>query len=915
MSRRGRYHRPVRETLLIRLDGRSPGWLAAARALVRDAGHQPCGPADGPPDVVLAEERLVGLPPGALGIVAGEIGDGLRGRLEALLRRPAALEVPLADGRVDLAGERVLRGDPEPLTAVEAALLRRLVRAEGRTVAREDLLRDVWGVGPSVQTRALDTAVRRLRAKIEPDRRRPMHLLTAHGIGYRFVPAPAPDPPPHALGPAPDGPLFGREAACAAVERAGRWVTLVGPGGVGKSRLARACAERLLTRFRPGGAWLCDLSMCDDAGAAATAVARALGLPGSGSGLADALAARGPTLLVLDDIDRVAPALGPLVAGWLAAAPGLSIIATGRRATGHPAEATCAPGPLEAGDAAALFRHRAGLDDPAIAPLVALLDHLPLAIALAADRARLLPPAALLDRLRDPADHVALLSRPGDDRREGAVDRVLAGSWALLDPVQRRVAARCSVFRGPFTAEDAERVCGEPATLDALHGLVASSIVRRIEPGRLALFETIRCWLALRLEGDDAERTGARHRRWCVALAEAFAVAPMAERARRFAATAAARHDLRAAFADPGLGASERAALAVAISAVFARTGPFVVARDAVRLDADLDPIWAARLACARARHGVRQGSPAEGFAALAPSLRDAEALPVAVRAGVMLDAARCAPSAERSAALAEAADGLFAAAGDPVGQAAARMVRSRIAYREGRPDLAMGYALRATDTYRRAGIDDLLAPALANLALTFTRQSSWPEARRCADEARRVAGRIGDPATEAIAVAVEGYISLHQQDFDAAAAHLGDAVRRQRALALRGVARQNQLLGGLATVLSGRLAAGRALVDSAAVDAGGLRPLAEACSAALAAMAGEQALARHRAAESRRGDGPTVPPVAEATRLFLAVVDAADDWDRAARLLAEADVRATTELTVRCARWLLALRLAPRAR
>lgn len=421
-----------------------------------------------------------------------------------------------------------------------------------------------------MRTRALDTAVRRLRAKIERDRRRPTHLLTAHGIGYRFVPAPAPEAlPPHDLGPEGDR-LFGREAAIAAVERAlaaGRWVTLVGPGGAGKTRLAVACARRLLPRCRPGGAWLCTLGDADtdDADPIGAAVARALGLPGAPDPT-PALIARGRVLLVLDDLDR-APDPGPRIAAWLTAAPALSVIATARRATGHPAEGVHAPGPLEADAAAALFRHRSGLgDDPAIGPLVERVDRLPLAVVLAAERARLLPPAALLARLDDPAARVRLLSRPGDEGRHGAVDRVLAGSWALLDPGQRRVARRCAVFRGGFTAEAAERVCAEPDTLDALHGLVRLSIVRAPVDGRLALFETVRCWLTLRLDAaGEADATAARHRAWCVEQAVGFATASLAGRARRMGPITAERHNLRAAAGGGDLPPDDRAALAVTL--------------------------------------------------------------------------------------------------------------------------------------------------------------------------------------------------------------------------------------------------------------------------------------------------------------------------------------------------------------
>src|SRR5262249_44810287 len=136
----------------------------------------------------------------------------------------------------------------EPLTPLEGELLGYLWRAAERVVTREELLREVWGYHPTVVSRAVDHTVRRVRQKIEPDEDEPVYLRTVHGQGYLprggIAAAPAPPPPverPTNLGAEPS-PFIGRADALAALDAAfatSRLVTVVGPAGAGKTRLAR----------------------------------------------------------------------------------------------------------------------------------------------------------------------------------------------------------------------------------------------------------------------------------------------------------------------------------------------------------------------------------------------------------------------------------------------------------------------------------------------------------------------------------------------------------------------------------------------------------------------------------------------------------------------------------------------------
>ena len=300
-----------------------------------------------------------------------------------------------------------------------------------------------------------------------------------------------------------------------------RLVTVTGPGGVGKTRLAGEVARQVAGRFADG-AWLVELAAVRDPAQVAAVVAAALGIRDQpGVPLADVLArvlAGQQLLLVLDNCEHVIGAAAQLCAGLLAAADDMRVLATSREPLAVAGEARYRLAPLtlpapgdtadrERSEAVALFADRArqadahfqldGETGPVVARLVARLDGMPLAIELAAARVEALGVGQLLDRLDD---RFALLV--AGDRLAAGRQRSLAAaaewSYRLLDEHERRVFRQVSVFPGPFTLEAAEAVAGAAAGPAVLR-LVDCSLLAppRVGPdgrSRYVMLETLRAY-------------------------------------------------------------------------------------------------------------------------------------------------------------------------------------------------------------------------------------------------------------------------------------------------------------------------------------------------------------------------------------------------------------------------------------
>ena len=361
----------------------------------------------------------------------------------------------------------------------------------------------------------------------------------------------------------PATPLLGRDREAAAIEdlvaREGvRLVTLTGPGGVGKTRLMVEAARRLGPGFA-GGVRFVELAAVSAADLVAAAIAAGLGLSTSAGQLtADLESYLRPRrlLLALDNFEQVIGA-APLLAGLLAAAPGLVVLVTSRavlRLSGEhefpvpplpvpPAGAAPDPGQLRRYASVDLFTERAHAADPgfeltggnagAVAEICRRLDGLPLAIELAAARVRLLPPQALASRLNQ---RFSLLTGGPRDlpQRQQTLRNTLDWSFGLLPTGEQALFARLSVFAGSFSLPAAEAIgAGSPdegqapetgQVMDTLGALVDSSLVRPETGGsepRFSLLETIREYALDRLrEGGDWVPAHDRHAAYFLDLAE-----------------------------------------------------------------------------------------------------------------------------------------------------------------------------------------------------------------------------------------------------------------------------------------------------------------------------------------------------------------------------------------------------------
>ncbi|MEV5555423.1 BTAD domain-containing putative transcriptional regulator [Nonomuraea wenchangensis] len=409
------------------------------------------------------------------------VEDRAEARL-ALHARAVGRPVPEADVVGELAGELGELAGRHPLRERLHALRVRALHAAGRRAealaAYEECRRALaaeLGTGPGPELREAHLEV--LRA--EPPSTRRTNLR------------------------APLTSFVGRDAELARVHdqlRAGRLVTLVGPGGAGKTRLATTAAAALVAEHT--ATWLVELAAVADPADVPRAVLSVLGdqasrhpgVTGTTEALAEALSP-GRVLLLLDNCEHVVEAAARLAEELLGRCPRLRVLATSREPLGILGETLGPVPPLPPEPAVRLLADRAAAIDPALvldadvaAEICRRLDGLPLAIELAAARLRALAPRELADRL---GDRFLLLT--GGSRtalpRHRTLRAVVAWSWDLLDEDERVLAERLAVFAGGFDLAAAE---GAGGTLDVLAALVDKSLVQSAGDGRYRMLETIR---------------------------------------------------------------------------------------------------------------------------------------------------------------------------------------------------------------------------------------------------------------------------------------------------------------------------------------------------------------------------------------------------------------------------------------
>jgi predicted ATPase len=435
----------------------------------------------------------------------GEYAQALEAARRVLLIEPA-----------DEAAHRSVMQSQHALGEYEAAL------RQYETCRRA--LREELGVEPSAPTTALAQQIRRAANA---------HVATEASLNNL---------------PAPLTSFIGREreveALTAALRGASRLITLTGPGGAGKTRLAlRAAGELASEGAFADGVWWAELASASEAALVPLMVARALGLREQpGQSITDSLITYlhpKHSLLLLDNCEHLVVACAALVERLLAVCPRLKILATSREPLGLTGERAWPVPSLEtSSEAVRLFAERAAAvkfgfavndsNAPVIAQICQRLDGMPLAIELAAARIKALSPEQIAARLDDRFTLLTTGSRAALPRQQ-TLRAAMDWSHDLLDEAERVLFRRLAVFVGGFTLEAASEVIGDQLLgitnnqlpfLDLLTRLLDKSLLL-VENARYRMLETVREYAAdkLWLSGEEhALRRG--HLRWCAQLAE-----------------------------------------------------------------------------------------------------------------------------------------------------------------------------------------------------------------------------------------------------------------------------------------------------------------------------------------------------------------------------------------------------------
>lgn len=631
----------------------------------------------------------------------------------------------------------------------------------------------------------------------------------AHPFG--IAPSPAPPAPGTRSNnlPAQPTPLIGRAAElaalCATLARPDvHLVTLTGPGGTGKTRLAlRAAAD--LSEFFPQGIWLVDLAPIAEPALVLPTIARALGIREHGgqalaSTLCDALRDQ-QALLLLDNFEQVLDA-APELAGLLAAAPRLKLLVTSRAplhlAAEHvvavpplvlpPSEARLPAEQLGRYSAVQLFveRARAARSDfaltdasaPVVAAICERLDGLPLAIELAAAHARLFPPEALLARMDQRLQ--LLTGGPRDSpARQQTLRNTIAWSYALLSQAEQALFRRLGVFVGGWTLEMAEAVWGAgiwnagdargapspdfptPA-LDGLSALLDQSLVRQSagadgEP-RFGMLETIRAFALEQLEPGKAADARARHAAALLALAERAAPNLRGARMAVWLQLLDADHgNLRAALAYLAERGSwtQLARMCAALwwywwQRGYWREGQQWLSQTLAAGELLLDDLTRARLRCALGWMHTRLSEFAIAQPLLAASLDQ------------------------------------FLADGDAQGQGFALAGLGLVAQGESADRLLIERMHAALDCFGRAGDQAGMAFALGYIADARFLQGDFVAVESAARQGQAVARAAGDSADEATALVVLAQVAVVRGQYVRAAGLLEESLAIERALGNR---------------------------------------------------------------------------------------------------------------------------------